>query len=231
MWKLYWDDPAKVNPAQFVRASMSVPIFFEPMKVGNIVPDNVLNAWREIGGIASADEIKREARFVDGGIISNFPINVFYNPKVAVPRLPTFGVMLDDEDPPANHATPPRRTFGQYAGALFSTLRYHYDKEFLIKNAAWKRTIGRIDVRGINWLNFNISDAEKLELFRRGAEAAADFLLCEGVYAPPPIPPSAAELEGLESTGRGPEMPRKKGFDWQAYKEYRKEINKELKQS
>jgi len=229
MWNLYWDDPAKVNPAQFVRASMSVPIFFEPLIVSGIVPDKVLMAWKEFGGATSTDDIKNEARFVDGGIISNFPINVFYNPNVAVPRLPTFGVLLDDEALPSNNGTPQKSTFRQYASAMFSTLRSHYDKEFLLKNAAWKRTIGRIDVRGVNWLNFNITEAEKLELFRRGAEAAADFLLGEGLLAPPAIPKPAEEFEGLESISRSTEPP-KKGFNWAGYKEYRKEINKALKQ-
>ena len=165
--------------------------------------------------------------FVDGGIISNFPINVFYNPAVAIPRLPTFGLMLDDEDVPEKNGVPQKTTLKQYAGAMFSTLRSHYDKEFLIKNATWKRTIGRIDVRGVNWLNFNITDEEKLELFRRGAEAAADFLLGEGPLAPPAIPTPAPEFAGLESIRRSTEPPRK-GFNWENYKAYRKEINQEL---
>ncbi|MCC6411540.1 MAG: patatin-like phospholipase family protein [Saprospiraceae bacterium] len=230
MWNLYWDDAGKLNPAQFVRASMSVPIFFEPMIVSGIVPEKVLTAWKAFGGATSEADIKNEARFVDGGIISNFPINVFYNPDVAIPRLPTFGVMLDDEEMPENNGAPQKTTFKQYAGAMFSTLRSHYDKEFLIKNAAWKRTIGRIDVRGINWLNFNITDEEKLELFRRGAEAAADFLLGEGPLAPPAIPTPAPEFEGLESIGRSTEPPQK-GFNWENYKAYRKEVNQELKKS
>ena len=39
------------------------------------------------------------ARFVDGGMLSNFPINLFYNPKVITPRLPSFGIDLDDSKP------------------------------------------------------------------------------------------------------------------------------------
>jgi NTE family protein len=33
-----------------------------------------------------------------------------------------------------------------------------------------------IDTDGHNWLNFDITDEEKLDLFKRGVRAAADFL-------------------------------------------------------
>ena len=59
---------------------------------------------------------------------------------------------------------------------MFNTVRFNYDREFLLKNRDFEKTIGRIDVRGFNWLNFNISDEEKLALFVKGAQAAADFL-------------------------------------------------------
>ncbi|RYY28864.1 MAG: hypothetical protein EOO04_08025, partial [Chitinophagaceae bacterium] len=39
MSKHYWSEPEKVNPADFVRASMSIPLFFEPFRVS--VPDVV----------------------------------------------------------------------------------------------------------------------------------------------------------------------------------------------
>jgi hypothetical protein len=32
----------------------------------------------------------------------NFPINIFYNPKVDKPRLPSFGIDLNDEKYPAD---------------------------------------------------------------------------------------------------------------------------------
>jgi NTE family protein len=206
MWSLYWDDPAKVSPAFFVRASMAVPFFFKPFIIKDIAPDKVLPAWGQFIGMEDKERIPNIARFVDGGMLSNFPINVFFNPKIAKPRLPTFGIRLDDTDPKTQKDQ--YDTIGGFAGAMISTLRSHYDKEFLLKNADFNRTVGRIDVSGINWLNFNISDAEKLKLFRRGAEAAARFFL-----GPDPKPGE----EGLESTGSG-------GFDWEYYKVKREEM-------
>lgn len=204
MWQLYWHDPERVNPAFFVRASMAVPFFFRPFVVRDIAPDRVLPAWVQFLGIEDMARIPATTHFVDGGLLSNFPINVFFNPKVAVPRLPTFGIMLSAE----NTASVEYKTLGSFTGAMISTLRAHYDKEFLLKNADFNRTIGRIDVGGINWLNFNISDSEKLELFRRGAEAAARFFMGPD--------PKAGE-EGLESTG---------GFNWDYYKVQRAEMKR-----
>ena len=210
MWSLYWDDPTKVHPAFFVRASMAVPFFFKPFIVRDIAADRVLPAWGQFIGVEDVAHIPDITRFVDGGLISNFPINVFFNPKVAKPRLPTFGIRLDSSDP--NASKQQYSTLGGFAGAMISTLRSHYDREFLLKNADFNRTVGRIDVRGVNWLNFNISDKEKLELFKRGAEAAARFLLG---------PDKPANDDGLESVGEG-------GFNWEYYKVCRQEMKKML---
>jgi len=209
MWSLYWDDASKVNPSCFVRASMAVPVFFKPFIVKDIAPDRVLPAWGKFIGVENKTDIPDITRFVDGGMLSNFPINVFFNPKLAKPRLPTFGIRLNS-DP--NQTKQQYTTLGGFAGAMISTLRSHYDKEFLLKNADFNRTVGSIDVSGVNWLNFNISDQEKLDLFRRGAEAAARFFLG------PDVPPNEA---GLESAAFG-------GFDWEFYKECRKDLKKQL---
>lgn len=225
LWNLYWENQNDVHPASFVRASMAVPVFFQPFIVNNIPKTQVFEAWHDFAGIEDAEQIPGEARFVDGGMISNFPINVFYNPNVAVPRLPTFGILLDDEDISAKPSSE-YRSFLSFAAAMFNTVRYNYDKEFLIKNADFNKTIGRIDVRGINWLNFNLTDAEKLELFRRGADAAARFLI-----GPAPAPVAQAEQEVAQVSERGisaapPAAAARGGFSWESYKAYRKERKK-----
>lgn len=217
MWRLYWPDEESVNPASFVRASMSVPVFFKPYSIPLRDTEEFRARWRMAVGPQAASQLAPAAKFVDGGMISNFPINVFYNPKVSKPRLPTFGVILKEAE-----ATPPHEgaypSFLSFLGAMLNTLRYHYDKEFLIKHADFQKTIGEIDVKGINWLNFNLSEEEKLELFRRGAEAAADFLL--GVSEAP-----TAEL-GVEKLSTREQKPEHQGFDWEQYKRYRR-IRKE----
>jgi NTE family protein len=233
MWKLYWKDPSEVNPAYFVRASMSVPIFFQPFESPTIDAHATFDAWQRHAGVENLAQIPKVARFIDGGMISNFPINVFYNAKVKVPRLPTFGIMLDDEeavDP--NHAEQTRGSFLSFAAAMFNTVRFNYDKEFLVKHADFNKTIGRVDARGFNWLNFNLSDEEKKALFLRGVEGAAKFLMGPDYnqeVIPEPVQPTAeadSALESVSSRGsRSAAAPRsaKRGFSWGTYKEYREE--------
>lgn len=173
MWCLYYTDKTAVNPADFVRASMSVPVFFSPFTITDIPVSNpvIQTCWKEL--INHIKPIPSTVRFVDGGVLSNFPINIFYNPKVEEPRMPTLGIRLDDSDPVVGKGTP---SFFSYLWDIFNTTRYYYDKEFQIKHNDFEKTIGVIDVSGINWLNFKLTDREKIDLFRRGARAAQKFL-------------------------------------------------------
>lgn len=239
MWRLYWKDEESVNPASFVRASMAVPIFFRPYASPKPpAEEEALESFTQLAGLDEADHISPQAHFVDGGLISNFPINVFYNPKVQEPRLPTFGIVLNDEEPSAKAERVGYASFWEYAGAMFSTLRYHYDREFLIRHADFKKTIGEIDVSGINWLNFNLSNEDKIELFRRGAEAAARFLLGpeeeQIAAAPSPAAPApASDDDAFESASRSLSAPKadsipRGGFNWNGYKQYRRNRKRDL---
>ncbi len=170
---LYWKDPSSLSPARFVRASMSIPFFFEPFLVKDLpnagkslVPDWDLYA-KYFG------EVPPAVRFVDGGMLSNFPINVFHRPGNKIPRKPTFGVRLSTYR--RSYSTTDS-LFG-FSGAMVSTMRQIYDYDFLLKNPDFSRLICRIDAdRKFNWLNFNISREEQIELFRLGAAKALDFL-------------------------------------------------------
>ena len=173
------ENPDDLHPAHFVRASMSIPIFFESHIIDNIDTSNskIRQAWLEHFGMD--DDIPDIARFIDGGMLSNFPINIFYNPKVVEPRLPSWGIDLDDTDPNTKRRSKVEAPWSltSYLGRLFNTIRYYYDKDFLIKNNVFKKGIGKIPLAEFNWLNFFISDEEKLKMFIRGAQAARDFLL------------------------------------------------------
>lgn len=58
----------------------------------------------------------------------------------------------------------------QYCSLLY------YDKDFLIKNAFFKKGIGPIPLKGYGWLNFFMKEDMKREMFILGAKAAAKFL-------------------------------------------------------
>lgn len=93
---LYWHDVGSLNPALFVRASMSIPFFFQPMIVNDIPARADTRArWVELAHYpADTEPLPTSVMFVDGGIMSNFPIDVFHNTK-RIPRAPTFGVKLE----------------------------------------------------------------------------------------------------------------------------------------
>jgi len=176
LFRLDIDD---LHPARFVRASMSIPLFFESHIINDIPADKpeIIAAWFKHLCI-DEKKVPDTCRFVDGGMLSDFPVNVFYNPKVIEPRLPVFGIDLDDSDPARDTGkNSPNWSLGSYIGRLFNTIRYYYDKDFLEKNYVFQKGIGHIPLYDINWLNFFLTNKLKLEMFQRGANTAVDFLM------------------------------------------------------
>jgi NTE family protein len=179
MCDLFREDPDDLHPANFVRASMSIPIFFQSHIISDIPrkSQKIKDAW--ILHFGTDKNIPKKARFVDGGMMSDFPINIFYNPRIIEPRLPSFGIDLDDsppEDDNDNDEDMIPNSLAEYLEGLFNTIRYYYDKDFLIKNNVFKKGIGKIPLSEFNWLNFFITEEEKIKMFIKGAQAARDFL-------------------------------------------------------
>lgn len=174
-------EPSKIDedarfPAGFVRASMSIPLFFESFFINNIPVESeeIQNAW--MGTFNRKPP--RNARLVDGGLLSNFPISLFFNPKLSVPRLPTFGIDLDDSSETDEEKDSGLWGLQAYLGRMLGTLRGYYDKDFLLQNKAYEKGIGKVRLgKEFNWLNFFLTEEEKQTLFVRGAEAATEFLL------------------------------------------------------
>jgi NTE family protein len=170
MARLYWENAESVNPALFVRASMSIPFFFRPLKIEPIprTPESRLS-WEVLAGYSA--EPPSACVFVDGGIMSNFPIALFHEPDT-VPTAPTFGVKLG----PSSRTKHAIKTPGNLAGAVFNSARHTLDYDFLTHHPDYNKLVGFVDTTGHNWLNFRLTDEAKLDLFRRGMEAAAGFL-------------------------------------------------------
>lgn len=169
------EDIDKLHPAGFVKASMSIPMFYESYYIKDIPCKDpaIKDAW---SNVFDEDDPPSTARFVDGGILSNFPINLFFNSNVQRPRLPVFGIDLDDSTPDDSGKHAESWSLGGYMGRMFNTIRDYYDKDFLLKNKVMQKGIGVVPLSKFNWLNFFIQDPEKLDMFATGAEAAAAFL-------------------------------------------------------
>lgn len=172
MAELYWSNVDNLPPAKFVRASMSIPVFFYPFKVSEVPGagrrgDKKWDEYASYGG-----EIPETVKFVDGGMLSNFPINTFHI-STGIPSRPTFGVRLSTYREDYSRA----ENLGGFAGAMISTMRQIHDYDFLLKNPDYKKLICRIDAdEKFNWLNFGMSDEQQQELFLLGAKKGIEFL-------------------------------------------------------
>lgn len=174
MAQLFWgENYINVSAAKIVRASMSVPIFFTPFEINNIPnagqPAN--EEWKRLTGYAGP--IPETVKFVDGGMISNFPINVFHRSDGGVPRKPTFGVKLSTYRNEFSEVD----DIGSFIGSMVSTMRHDGDNEFLITNPDYQKLICFIDAdKNFKWLNFNMTPERQHQLFLLGAKKAIKFL-------------------------------------------------------
>jgi NTE family protein len=174
MGHLYWGEKVnETSPAKMVRASMSVPLFFVPFEIKNIpnAGEPASEEWIKLTNYFGP--IPQKVKFVDGGMISNFPINVFHSKTGTIPRKPTFGVKLsayremfaDVDD------------LGGFVGSMISTMRHDADNEFLLQNPDFRKLICFIDAdKEFNWLNFKMEDEKKKKLFLLGAKKGLEFI-------------------------------------------------------
>ena len=169
MAELYWDDPDSVDPACFARASMSIPLFFHPYRVECPQSGTARAAWKTLARYHGT--VPESVYFVDGGIMSNFPINLFHEP-FKVPVAPTFGAKIGiDREEPTDIRTP-----AQLLGAIFNAARHTLDFDFIVQNPDYRHLVAMIETGDHNWLNFAMMDEDKVDLFQRGAAEAAKFL-------------------------------------------------------
>lgn len=164
---LFWTNPGSESPADYLRASMSIPLFFHPFTLN--VANRKKEDWKKHAKFQG--EPPEKAFFVDGGVLSNFPIDVFHN-KNRVPRLPTFGVKLGDDRNKVSEV----KSLMKFLMSIFNSARHVLDYQFLLKNDDYEHLISKIDIGEHNWLNFSINDDDKLDLFLRGAKPADEFL-------------------------------------------------------
>lgn len=174
MGHLYWGEKVnEISPAKMVRASMSVPFFFIPFEIKNIPNAGEPASLEWIKQTNYYGPIPEKVKFVDGGMISNFPINVFHSRIRTIPRKPTFGVKLsayremfaDVDD------------LGGFIGSMISTMRHDSDNEFLLENPDFRKLICFIDAdKEFNWLNFKMEEESKKKLFLLGARKGLEFM-------------------------------------------------------
>jgi NTE family protein len=170
MAPLYWGDSANVDPALYVRASMSIPFFFEPLRVSPVPQGEAARQrWDELASYTG--DPPEIATFVDGGIMSNFPIDLFHQPQ-KVPSAPTFGAKLGADERSSGTIA----TLSELALAVFRSASHTLDYDFIKRNPDYRKLVSYIDTGDHSWLAFDMSEKDKVELFTCGVRKAAEFL-------------------------------------------------------
>lgn len=208
MAALYWTTPLTTHPKHYVRASMSIPLFFKPHVIEDI-PRDKKPCWEKLTGFKG--EAPQKAYFVDGGIVSNFPIDVFHQ-REFIPLCPTFGVKLGVDRQQAKNIN----SISSYLSTLFDSARHTADYSFLHQNEDYQQLITYINTAESNeykfhWLDFNMNPDQKTALFALGVKAAHNFIVTkQNTYQ-------------QNDLNNHPD-PIKTGFNWRAYKKVRKDI-------
>lgn len=158
--RLPWDypdyglDPDEQIVADAVRASTSIPFFYEPVRLtGGRGYEHVL---------------------VDGGLLSNFPVDAFDRTDRRAPRWPTFGIKLSARAEGLQRPADVSNTF-EFARALVSTMISFHDHLHLDDPCVVRRTVF-VDTSGVRATDFDLDDATKTRLYESGRQAAEKFL-------------------------------------------------------
>ncbi len=180
---VYGVDPRQQSIFHAVRASMSIPLYFEPYAIDPVGRRDP----KALGNL-------RTSRFVDGGVLANFAVDVLdraadENLSHLRPRWPTFGVTLLRGESAARVGRNLRDNvadfgdvddvllgnLGPFADALIGTAVIGQDE--MASQHWWmaRRTI-RVDTRGYDIVDFGITNDGKRDLYARGYAATQDFL-------------------------------------------------------
>lgn len=153
-------DPDTLSVAEAVRASMSIPVFFEPKRI--------------------ADAEGREHLLVDGGMLSNFPVWLFDVPE---PRWPTIGLLLAEADARSSIAkgVGEAAAFGlgslpvvRFLVSMVQTMVEAHDR-LHIDESSFARTIP-IETLGVGTTEFDLPPERREALYQAGRRAAEQFL-------------------------------------------------------
>lgn len=143
--------PEDLDVAVAVRMSMSIPFFYEPVKLRS----------KKTGQVSY---------IVDGGLLSNFPVWLFDTENV-IPAWPTFGFKLVEPEEEIPHEI---RGPVSMLAALFATMMEAHDAQY-IKDADFARTIP-IRTLGVGTTEFDLSREKSEALYQSGRQAAEGFL-------------------------------------------------------
>lgn len=148
-------DPDDLEVAFAVRMSMSIPFFFRPAI------------------LAEETDHRDKHWIVDGGMLSNFPINLFDSPPGQTPDWPTFGFLLWEpgSDKPRRERI---RGLISMTRAMVRTMSTAHDRKALEEADASR--IVKIPAGDLSGTDFDLTDEQRDWLHKSGYDAAHEFL-------------------------------------------------------
>jgi NTE family protein len=163
--RLPWDydeyglDPDEQVVADAIRASMSIPFFYEPVPM------------------KTTDERGSEIKtwMVDGGMLSNFPVDVFDRTDGSPPRWPTFGMKLSARPESAMRLRFEIHGTFDFAKALVGTMTNFHDQIHIEEESVVARTMF-VDTTGVKATDFHLDEPTQNFLYTNGRKAATGFL-------------------------------------------------------
>ncbi len=158
--------------ARSVRASMSIPFFFEPVRVETKACDVSVPGP---GGTTTTEHFDAgTVTWVDGGMLANFPIDAFDRVDGQPPRWPTIGIKLSAQALEMPKTVAAHDTM-QEAVRCLQTMMNEWDR-YHVEQSTAARTIF-IDNMGISATQFELTDAQQDDLFVSGVRSATRFLI------------------------------------------------------
>ena len=165
----YFKNPKDVPVSDLVRSSVSIPVFFEPYKLGRF---NFEPKYQKSKNIIS----NTNTTFIDGAMVSNFPLGIFDVQQNQKPVCPTFGILFDTKNKSESHEI---NNIMDYGIAMLETMNDYGDRAYIHQQQADSRIIkisNMVSKRAIKTIYFNLTEHEVITLFGNGIRAAIRFL-------------------------------------------------------
>ncbi len=138
--------------AEAVRASMSIPLFFQAWRFSNDIPDDHI--------------------YIDGGTAYNYPITAFDVDSI---NWKTLGFHFDNLSAVSTTESMGFGSILKYAKVLFEIVMNSQKTEFNRNSVRRKRSV-LIDDLGVDSIDMDITSERKIELFNSGFVCTGDYL-------------------------------------------------------
>lgn len=169
----YYGLPAdEQEVAGAIRASMSIPFFFEPVTVHT--NETSIDVKMPDGSVIRQHYDAGTVTWTDGGMLRNFPIDAFDRVDGQPARWPTIGIKLSSLETRFG-VTRASGTALSVAIRALETMMNEWDR-YNVEETTAARTIF-VDNAGLTATQFDLTPEQQSKLFLNGVQAATNFVI------------------------------------------------------